>query len=91
MGTLIPKLFLVQNYPLIQKKRLSITAYSVRELMAPFFQRFFSEFPVLMSEGKLRSEEAVTEGFANAAQALVNMLKSGSDDIGKPVIVVAKE
>jgi len=44
-----------------------------------------------MGEGKLRSEEAVTEGFANAAQAIVNMLKSGSNGVGKPVIIVAKE
>ena len=44
-----------------------------------------------MGQGKLRSEEAVTEGFENAAQAIANMLKSGSDSVGKPVIIVAKE
>lgn len=81
----------LQNYPLIQKKRLSIKAFLVPDLIPQFIQRFFTEFPALMGQGKLRSEEAVTEGFEGAAQAIANMLKSGSDSVGKPVIIVAKE
>ena len=88
---MILRLFSIQNYPLIQKKGLSIKAFLVPDLIPQFIQRFFTEFPTLMGQGKLRSEEAVTEGFANAAQAIVNMLKSGSDGVGKPVIIVAKE
>jgi len=43
-----------------------------------------------MGQGKLRSEESVITGFENAPQAIVNMLKSGGNAVGKPVVVVAE-
>jgi NADPH-dependent curcumin reductase CurA len=42
-----------------------------------------------MAQGKLRSEEFVTEGIENAPEAFVNML-TGNHGVGKPVIIVGK-
>ena len=40
-------------------------------------------------QGKLKSEEFVTVGIENAAQALIDNLKGGEAGVGKAVIKVA--
>ena len=40
-------------------------------------------------QGKIKSQEYVTEGIENAAQALIDNLKGGDVGVGKAVIKIA--
>lgn len=54
--------------------------------------RFFAEVPALMAQGKLTARETLTEGLENAADAFLKMLQEGgAEELGKPVVIVAKE
>ncbi|KAF9003873.1 hypothetical protein BDQ17DRAFT_1424846 [Cyathus striatus] len=88
-GTSGPILF--PNAYLIMKKRLSIKGFIVPEYIPQFIGRFFAEVPALMAQGKIRSEEAVVKGIENAPKAIADMLGSGHETVGKPVVVVAED
>jgi len=72
------------------KKCLTLRGFIVPEFVPQFAGKFFSEVPALVAQGKLKSEERVIEGWDKAAQALVDMMKTGHDAIGKPVVVVGQ-
>ncbi|RDB24661.1 Zinc-type alcohol dehydrogenase-like protein PB24D3.08c [Hypsizygus marmoreus] len=80
----------LKNSHLIMKKRLTLRGFIVPDLIPQFIGKFMTEVPALMATGKLKSEEAITQGFENAPQAIVNMLSSGHNAVGKPVVVVAE-
>jgi NADPH-dependent curcumin reductase CurA len=72
------------------KKRLTLRGFIVPEFIPQFMGKFFAEVPALMAQGKLRSDERVIRGWENLAQAFVDMLSSGHEQVGKPVVVVAE-
>ena len=72
------------------KKRLLLQGFIVPDFLSQFGAKFYNEVPALVAQGKLKSEERIIEGWDNAAEALVDMMKTGHDAIGKPVIVVGK-
>ncbi|KAK7453492.1 hypothetical protein VKT23_011769 [Stygiomarasmius scandens] len=80
----------LKNAFLIMKKCLTLRGFIVPEFVPQFAGKFFSEVPALVAQGKLKSEERVIEGWDKAAQALVDMMKTGHDAIGKPVVVVGQ-
>ncbi|KAG6860416.1 hypothetical protein C0995_011410 [Termitomyces sp. Mi166 len=85
------KRYRLKNSHLIMKKRLDVRGFIVPEFIPQYFGKFMEQVPALMAQGKLKSEEYATDGIENAPQALIDMLLGGSDAVGKPIIVVAKE
>ncbi|KAJ7693401.1 hypothetical protein B0H17DRAFT_1199913 [Mycena rosella] len=82
----------VKNLSEVCKKRLRIYGLMVAEHMATLGPRFFAEVPALMAQGKVTARETFTEGLENAADAFVKMLQAGgAEELGKPVVIVAKE
>ncbi|KAG6892335.1 hypothetical protein C0993_004041, partial [Termitomyces sp. T159_Od127] len=79
------------NSHLIMKKRLDVRGFIVPDFIPQYFGKFMEQVPALMAQGKLRSEEYAIDGIENAPQALVEMLLGGGDNVGKPIIIVAKE
>lgn len=45
--------------------------------------------PALLMQGNIKSQEYVTEGIGNTAQALIDMLKGGDAGVEKAVIKAA--
>ncbi|THU97229.1 NAD(P)-binding protein [Dendrothele bispora CBS 962.96] len=80
----------LKNAFLIMKKRLLLRGFIVPDFLSQFGAKFYNEVPALVAQGKLKSEERIIEGWDNAAEALVDMMKTGHDAIGKPVVVVGK-
>ncbi|KIY66728.1 NAD(P)-binding protein [Cylindrobasidium torrendii FP15055 ss-10] len=83
----IDKRFGIQNTELIFKRRLTINGFLLPDLIPEFGAKFFQDVPVMLSEGKLRSQEVVYKGIEKAAQALVDTLTSGSDVSGGKLVV----
>ncbi|KAF8984304.1 hypothetical protein BDQ17DRAFT_1260891 [Cyathus striatus] len=81
----------LKNAYLIMKKRLSIKGFIVPEYIPEFIGRFFAEVPALMGQGKIRSEESIVKGIENTPKAFVDMLGSGHETAGKPVVIVAED
>lgn len=74
------------------KKRLKIRGFIAPDLIPQFGARFFREVPEMVAQGKLRSEEAIIgEKWEDVPDAIVSILHSGNNAVGKPVIIVAKE
>ena len=68
-------------------KRLSLNGFIASDLTSQFAGQFYQEIPGLLAQGKIKCKEYVVDGFDNAPQAIVDVLK-GYDGVGKPVIVV---
>ncbi|KAF7360694.1 Zinc-type alcohol dehydrogenase-like protein PB24D3.08c [Mycena venus] len=82
----------VKNTSKIFKKRLQIHGLFVGDHVAALAPRFYTEVPALMAQGKMHAREALTEGLENAPEALMKLLQEGgAEELGKPVVVVAKE
>ncbi|KAJ7693424.1 hypothetical protein B0H17DRAFT_1060123 [Mycena rosella] len=82
----------IKNLSLVFKKQLRIYGLLVGEHMTSLGPRFFTEVPALMAQGRLTVRETFTEGLENAADAFVKMLQAGgAEELGKPVVIVAKE
>ncbi|PPQ98165.1 hypothetical protein CVT26_003211 [Gymnopilus dilepis] len=81
----------LKNAYLIHMKRITIRGFIVPDFLPELLGKFFEEIPALMGQGKLRSEERNIYGIEKAPEAIVDMLKSGHDVAGKPVVIVAAE
>ncbi|THU92228.1 NAD(P)-binding protein [Dendrothele bispora CBS 962.96] len=81
----------LKNAHLIMKKCIKLYGFIVPDFLPQFMGQFLQEVPTMIGQGKLKSKELLVEGIENAAQAIVDMLNSGHDVIGKPVVIVAKE
>ncbi|KAK7044412.1 zinc-type alcohol dehydrogenase-like protein PB24D3.08c [Favolaschia claudopus] len=82
----------VKNTGKIFKKLLQIRGLFVGDLIPTYAGKFYAEMPQLMAQGKMVWKEVVSEGLESAPEALRALLQSGGgDDLGKPIIVVAKE
>jgi len=77
----------IRNTLLLFSKRLSLNGFIVPDLIPQFAGQFFQEIPGLLAQGKIKCKEYVVNGFDNAPQAIVDVLK-GYDGVGKPVVVV---
>lgn len=45
--------------------------------------------PEMLTTGKIKSKEVITEGLENAPEAIVKMLYGNDGKVGKPVVRVA--
>ncbi|KAJ6521972.1 hypothetical protein DFH09DRAFT_1330864 [Mycena vulgaris] len=82
----------IKNLSQVFKKRMQIYGLLIGEHMEALGPRFFTEVPALMAQGKVTARETFTEGLENAADAFVKMLQEGgAEELGKPVMIVAKE
>ncbi|KAF5379630.1 hypothetical protein D9757_009200 [Collybiopsis confluens] len=79
----------LKNASQIQKKRLKIQGFVVPDYIPQFAAQFFQEVPALVAQGKLKSKEnTVGEKWDDVPQSIADMLKSGHDIVGKPVVTV---
>jgi NADPH-dependent curcumin reductase CurA len=67
-----------------------VSGYILPDLLDEFGPQFFAEAPLLLAQGKLKCEERIIESMEAAPQALVDTL-TGHEDIGKPVVIIARE
>ncbi|KAJ7803422.1 hypothetical protein B0H14DRAFT_3450028 [Mycena olivaceomarginata] len=82
----------VKNTSTIFKKRIQIHGLFVGDHIPTLAPRFFAEVPPLIVQGKMVGQESFTEGLETAAEVLVKLLQeAGGDDLGKPIVVVARE
>jgi len=80
----------VKNTNLMFKKRLIVRGLLVPDLVPKYAEKFFSEIPALLAQGKIKGLEHITNGIENAGQVLVDCLKEGGGGVGKPVVLVAE-
>ncbi|KAJ7864452.1 hypothetical protein B0H14DRAFT_440336 [Mycena olivaceomarginata] len=82
----------VKNMSTIWKRRIQIHGLFVGDHIPTLGPRFFAEVPALIVQGKMVGQESFTEGLEAAAEVLVKLLQEGGgDDVGKPIVVVARE
>ncbi|KIK50791.1 hypothetical protein GYMLUDRAFT_182231 [Collybiopsis luxurians FD-317 M1] len=80
----------LKNAYQIMKKRLKIEGFLVPDYIPEFGGRFFQEVPALVAQGKLQSTEStIGETWDDVPQSIINMLVSGHETVGKPVVTVA--
>ncbi|GJJ15203.1 hypothetical protein Clacol_009479 [Clathrus columnatus] len=76
----------IKNLTQVITKRITIHGFIVTDFLAKMGEEFYSEFPKLVVEGKVKHREQLYYGLESAEQALIDMLKG--DNIAKPVIVL---
>ena len=69
--------------------RLTVYGLLVPDLISQFAQRFFTEVPALLSQGKIKTSYLVVEGLENADKALAQLFEG--KNTGQLVVAVANE
>lgn len=70
-------------------RRLTVHGLLLPDLVPQYAQRFFTEVPALLSQGKIKASYLVVEGLENADNALVQMFEG--KNTGQTVVVVANK
>ncbi|KAF7288343.1 ADH-zinc-N domain-containing protein [Mycena chlorophos] len=76
----------VKTLALVFKRRLRIQGFLVSDGMSALLPRFLAEVPVLLAQGKLKSEEQLFVGLEKGIEAFLSLYDGTSK--GKPVVVV---
>ena len=79
----------IKNTIQIMMRRLTVHGLLVPDLVPQFAQRFFTEVPALLSQGKIKTSYLVVEGLKNAEKGLVQLFEG--KNTGQMVVEVAKE
>ncbi|KAF7288864.1 ADH-zinc-N domain-containing protein [Mycena chlorophos] len=76
----------VKTLALVFKRRLRIQGFLVSDGMPTLLPRFLAEVPVLLAQGKLKSEEQLFVGLEKGIEAFLSLYDGTSK--AKPVVVV---
>jgi NADPH-dependent curcumin reductase CurA len=77
----------IHNLGLLISKRIKLQGFLVRDHLVEYGAQSAATFSALLSSGKMKCKETITEGIQNAPKAFVDMLNG--KNFGKAIVRVA--
>ena len=81
--------YVMKNLPQVVYRSLSLHGFTIMDLYEKYQERFYTEMPQMVKEGRIKYTEDISIGLENVGEAILEVQQGKNR--GKKVIVVAEE